>query len=197
VSAAKARVSGAWVDTGASGLARLGGVSIPFGPEAGGPTLEAINWVAAPALTNVDDGPTAAYSMGCSFTVTTPKLCYGLRWRVPDSLITPAVGYFANLWQIAPDVQQKKQAIVPVAGGDQDFLWDAPVLLANTEQYTVGVTTVKYSFRAAASVGGFPFASPSGNVLANTGRLTDPANPDAPPSSSFASIYYVSPLVEV
>lgn len=197
MSTAKARVSGAWVDTGAAGSARVGGVSVPFGPDAGGPVLEAIDWVDVPTLTNADDGPTAAYHMGCQFTVVAAKPCYGLRWRVPDSLITPGVGYFATLYQIAPNFQHKKMAITPAAGGNQDFLWDAPVDLLTTEQYTVGVTTVKYTFRAAASVGGFPLASPSGNVVASTGRLSDPADPDAPPSSSFASIYYVSPLVEV
>lgn len=196
MTAAKIRVGGAWVDSTKVGKVRIGGAWVDFAP-AGGPSYEALNWISAPALTNADDGPTAAYHMGCSFTVGVSKPCYGVRWRVPDSLLTPGVGFYATLYQISPNIQHQKLSIAPVAGGDQDFLFAVPTTLLTTEQYSVGVTTIKYSFRSAASVGGFPFVSPSGNVSASTGRLSDPADPDSPPGSSFPSIYYVSPLVGV
>ena len=193
----KVRASGAWVTSDKVGAVRLSGAWVPFG-SAGGPTYEAIDWISAPTLTNADDGSTTVYNMGCRFTVTASKLCYGVRWRVPDSIITPPGGStYASLYRYSPLTQHAKQSFTPVPGGDQDILFTTPVTLLAGDPYVVGIFTVKYSFRAASSVGGFPFESPSGNVVADIGMLNASGNSDDMPASQFESIYYVSPLVEV
>lgn len=196
MSTAKARVSGAWVDTDLVGAARISSAWVPYGPDDEGPAYEAINWTTDLPAAFLDDGPTTEYHMGCAFTLNVAKPCYGVRWYVPTSLITPSGGYYMTLHQISPDIQIRKQLITPSGNDYMDFLWTVPTdPLLTTETYVVGITTIRYSYRAAGTVGGFPFPSPSGNVSAGIGRLASGGNPDVIPSSNFESIYYISPLI--
>lgn len=189
----KTRVSGAWVDSDRVGAVRYEGATIPYGPPS--VSYEAVNWVSPPTLTDATDSTT--YVMGCSFTVVTSKPCYGIRWRVTDTITTPGGSgqFYATLFSLSPNTKLAQKVFTPVAGGDQDILFDTPVTLSTSLTYTVSILTVRYSFRTASSVGGFPFSSPSGNVVASTGRLSTTTDPDTVPGGDFASIFYISPLV--
>lgn len=193
----RVRSSGAWVESDRVGAARYLGETISFGPEISEPAYEAVDWISPPG-SFLDDGPSEVYHMGCSFTLDVAKPCYGIRWYVPTALITPSGGFWMTLHQISPTIQIRKQLITPSGNDYMDFLWTTPTdPLATTETYVVGITTIRYSFRTAASVGGFPMQSPSGNINAQIGRLAAGGNPDVVPSSNFESIYYISPLIEV
>lgn len=193
MSTAKVRVSGAWVETELKGKHRVSSAWQDFGPS-GGATYEIIDWISAPALTDALDGPT--YAMGVQFTVVAGKPCYGISWRVPDTITpAPSAGYQAVLWSLSPTTQIIKQAFTPVAGNYQDILFGSPHSLVPGTQYVVSVLTNRYTFRAASSVGGFPLSSPSANVVGSTGKLSSTTDPDTVPAGDFASIYYISPLV--
>lgn len=185
------RVSGAWVDTQQAGMVRLSGSWTEFGPD--GLATEAVDWLSPPSSFG-DDGPT--YNMGCSFTVQENTICYGVQWRVPDSLVAPSGGiYYAALWSHSPNEKKEQKIFTPVAGGFQDIMFDDPYLLNTSESsgYIVSVLTRSYSFRA----GSFPYESPSGNVIVDSGRLAETADPDVIPGSTFTSVYYVSPITEI
>lgn len=189
----KARLSGIWVETSQTGSVRYEGSTVPYGPSEG-PSFEAINWTAEPTLTDASDGTT--YVMGCRFSVLASKPCYGIRWRVTDTLTpAPVAGYTATLFSISPTVKLAQEVFTPVAGGYQDILFTTPVTLDPGLQYTVSILTQRYSFRSAGTVGGFPFSSASGNVVADVGKLSETTDPNNVPAGDFASIYYVSPLV--
>ena len=190
----KARVSGAWVDTEAMGAVRVGGVTVPFGPS-GGPTLEDVTWPDPPASTNLDDGD--AYTMGIRFSLTAAKPIYGITWRVPDSVTTPAGGnHVATLWAVSDESLLATINFTPVPGGEQQILFSAPYTpLAAPVQYVAAVHTRKYVFR---NGGGIWPTSPSGNVITDQGKLVVNNNPAVYPGGTFGTPwYYVSPLVEV
>lgn len=192
----KARVSGAWVDTEATGAVRLGGVTVPFGPEPGGPTLESVTWPDPPTLTNADDNTT--YTMGIRFSLVTAKLCYGITWRVPDAVApTQFIGdHLAALWEVAGETRLAAQVFTPVPGGEQQILFAEPVALsAGPVQYVASVHTRRYVFR---NGGGVWPTSPSGNVVTDQGKLVADSPPTVYPGGTFGTPwYYVSPLVEV
>lgn len=156
---------------------------------------EAIDWPQPPTGTDADDGPTAAYVMGCQFTVSEVTECAGVRWRVPDSLITPpapASGHYATLWNLDGGGRQAIAAITPIPGGDQDFLFSSPVALVPGVNYAAAVLTVKYTYR---SGGGYPFETPSGVASSAGGKLSATSDQDDPPLGDTGLIFYVSPLI--
>jgi hypothetical protein len=132
--------------------------------------------------------------MGGHCAVSEEVPCPGLRWRVPDTVPAPSGGdFYASLWDYTAGVRVRHQVITPVAGGDQDFLWDAgPVTLDAAKEYVCQIWTRIYSFRSAG--GGFPVTSPNGILSMSIGKLTDD-DPDTLAASQFESYYYVSPLI--
>lgn len=193
MSTLRVRLDNSWIDSDKVGSVRYQGGSIAFGPS-GAPDYERLNWIEEPSLTNASDGPT--YNMGIRFTVLETKPCYGISWRVPDSVTAPSGGiFYASLYSVSPDIQIRKLAFTPTVGAYQDILFETPVDLNPALQYVVGVFTVNYVFRSAASVGGFPITSASGNIVADIGKLSETNDSDQVPGSNFASLYYVSPLV--
>lgn len=153
--------------------------------------VEAIDWLAPPALTNATDSTN--YAMGCSFTVDESVACPGLRWRVPDAIVpAPPGGYWGSLYQDGVG-RIKHVALSPVAGGEQDFAWDSPVTLSPGNTYTVQVHTQRYVFTGSSS---YPYATPSGVGEASTGRLSATNDPDVEATGNAAtSRFYVSPLL--
>jgi len=192
VSTLKARVSGAWVATAAVGKVRLGGVDIPFGG-APAPAYEALSWPAAPTFTDLSDG-TSTYNMGVQFSLVSGKNCVGVRWRVPDTVATPIGGpHSIALWRVSDLALLASKTFVPAPGGYQDVLFDAPAACSTGLEYVASIYTNHYVFRAAG--GNWPVTSPSGNVVADIGKLIADQPPNTYPSSSQNSYYYISPLI--
>lgn len=190
----RARVSGAWVDTDQVGSARVSGSWVDFGPS--GPSTEVVNWINPPTLTNGDDSTT--YNMGCAFTVTHDTECFGVEWRVPDTLTAPSGGvYTASLWAVSPNILRRTKTFTPVAGSTQRILFDSSYILNTSEGsgYIVSVVTRSYSFRSAP--GQFPFLSPSSNVSVSIGKLSETSDVNTIPGSNFESIFYISPVTSV
>jgi hypothetical protein len=193
----KARVSGAWVTTATAGAARLGGVTIPFPSGGGGPTYEALDFVDPPTLTTGNDS-NQDYNMGIRFSSAAARLCYGIRWRVPDVLAGGAPNggsWIASLWTTVGEIRVASKVFTPVAGSTQDILFDSPyALTALPELYVAAIFTRDYTFRPSA---GIDRQSPSGNIVGDQGKLAASGNPLTFPSSTFAAYYYISPLVGV
>jgi hypothetical protein len=195
----KARVNGEWVETEVSGSIRVGGVTIDFGPEEPPTDLyESLAWDLEPAGTNFED-PGETYNMGIRFGLVAAKPCYGIRWRVPDTLNTPPGGsHIVSLWRNSNQSLIAYKNIDPTPGGYQNFLFDTPTdPLATDDFYVASVYTKRYSFRA--SDGTYP-TSPSGNVIADEGRLKADNSGSVNqlyPAAAFSAIYYVSPLMGI
>jgi hypothetical protein len=195
MSTAKARVSGAWVDTELVGAARVSSAWVPYGPS-GSPATESLSWPFEPSLTDGNDNEN--YVMGGQFHLLTAKLCYGVRWKVPDSVETPSSGTHAvALWDLAP-LRLAYKTFTPVPGGYQDILFDSPVALSATPvEYVVSVLTRHYSFRSPTPSSGWLVESPSLNIRHNVSKLSASSDPTTFPGGSFSSWYYVSPIMEV
>jgi hypothetical protein len=195
MSTAKVRVSGAWVDTELTGKHRVAGAWEDFGPS-GGPTLETLSWPSPPSLTDGDDGEN--YSMGALFHLLESKLCYGVEWKVPDTVVNPSSGTHAvALWDLAP-IRLAYKTFTPVPGTVQQIIFDTPVsLLAAPSEYLVSVLTRHYSFRAPSPSSDWLVESPSLNIRHNSSRLSATSDPTTIPGGSFNAWYYVSPIMEV
>lgn len=152
---------------------------------------EAIAWPAEPSLTDANDAD-SAYNMGIKFAVTNPVNCVGVRWRVPDSVAAPAgTNHAVSLWVTAGEVRVALKIFTPTPGVYQDILFDTPVALTATPaEYVAAVYTNHYVYRAAAG----SVSTPSGNLVADQGRLTGGPNY---PTGVQSSWYYVSPILEV
>lgn len=201
MSTGKARVSGAWVDTALEGSARISGAWVPYGPT-GGPSYESVTWPNLPTNTDAIDGPTDYYALGAQFHLLTGKLCYGLRWRVPDTAPNPgAIPLTAALWSVATNDQLAVEDIIAVPGGFQDILWDTPVALSGAPaEYVVSVFTHHYTYSAPTPGSGWLVESPTLNIRHDGSRLTGPRT-DLPTTLSgwgaFNTWYYISPLIEI
>jgi hypothetical protein len=194
----RVKVNGIWVDTEVTGSIRVNGNTIEFGPEGSEAAYESLVWAQEPLGTDYEDVP-ESYNLGIRFSLGVSKPCYGVRWRVPDNLSTPPGGtHIISLWKSIGDTLITYKNVTPTPGGYQDFLFDTPTdPLATDDDYVAAVYTRKYVYRAAGGV--FP-SSPSGNVVADEGRLLNnnsgiianlyPANPQN-------ALYYVSPLIGV
>lgn len=193
----KTRVSGAWVDSDRVGSVRLGGSTIEYGPS-GSPSYEALAWGnPVPNLLDADDGSTR-YNMGVIFGVVAGKNCVGVQWRVPTNAPSPTntpfpVGHSVSLWNADTEVLMESKTFTPVPGGYQDIIFDTERALVPGTNYIAAVYTFHYVHRA----GSWPVTSPSGNIVADNGRLVADAGPSAFPSGTFNAWYYVSPLVLV
>lgn len=192
----RVRTSGAWVDTEATGSVRVSGTSVPFGPS--GVAYEGLTFPLGPTLTNGNDSG-QDYHMGIRFAVLASSLCYGVRWvRTPDSVALPPTGgeWLAEIWQVDTEAKIAEKAFVPTASTDNfDILFDDPVaLIASPQLYTVSIFTEDYVYR---NSGGVEIESPSGNIIADQGRLAATTNPDAYPSGNQVAWYFVSPLIGV
>lgn len=189
----KIRVAGAWVDSNRQGKVNYQGSDLAYGPPAG-PTYETIN-LGTPTLTDLQDGD-QAYNMGMEFSIVASRLAYGVSWRVPDSVVTPPGGTHAvAIWNDDTNTRVGYKEFTPVPGGFQDILFDTPITVSNGINYVVSVYTMKYVFKAGAPSG---LTSPSGNIVAGTGRLAtyNGGAINAPiPEDSFSSTYFVSPLL--
>jgi hypothetical protein len=158
---------------------------------------EALAWPNPPTSTDLADG-SDAYNMGIEFAVLAARDCRGVSWRVPDSVATPPGGaHVASLWRVSDQTQLASKTFTPVPGGDQAVLFDAVVGLSTLERYIAAVYTVHYVFSAPTPSSGWTVTSPSGNVVADAGRLI-PFNggPGQFPNGTFNSWYYVGPLVD-
>lgn len=191
----KARVSGAWVDSDRVGSVRVSGDTIPFGPS-GSPDLETLAWPNPPTLTDGDDGEN--YVMGAVFHLLAPKLCYGVEWRVPDTVVNPTSGTHAvALWDLAP-IRLAYQPFTPIPGTVQQVLFDTPVaLVAAPAEFVVSVLTRHYSFRSPTPSSDWLVESPSLNIRHNSSRLSTTSDPNTIPGGAFNAWYYVSPIMEV
>ncbi len=191
MSTLRVKVNGEWVDTEITGSVRIGDTTIEFGPEAG-PTYESLAWPEEPSGTNFTDG-TLTYNMGIQFQLTNAKNCLGVRWRVPDSVETPnGQSHSVSLWNGTTRVVSKN--FVPAPGTYQDVFFDSPIALGSGITYIVTVFTQHYVFRSGDAL---PVSSPSGNVVADGGRLVEAAAAVEYPSGTYNALYYVSPIVEV
>lgn len=189
----KLRVAGAWVDSNRRGKVNYQGSDLVYGPPTG-PTYETVG-LGTPTLTDLQDGD-QAYNMGMEFSLVASRLAYGVRWRVPDSVVTPPAGTHAvAIWNDDTNVRVGYKEFTPVPGGFQDILFDSAVSVSSGVNYVVSVYTTKYVFKAGAPSG---LTSPSGNIVAGTGRLAgyNGGASNAPiPEDSFSSTYFVTPLV--
>lgn len=190
---AHARISGAWVDSDQAGMVRYGGSWESFGPS--GLAYEGLTWGTVPSNSNADDG-SQAYNMGLDFSIATARNCVGVQWRVPDSTPNPPGGTHAiSIWNFDTATRIAYKEFVPVPGDFRDILFDTPVALSTGVNYVAAVYTNHYSFRSGAPAG---LTSPSGNIVAGTGRLAgyNSGASSAPmPLDPFSSTYYVCPLV--
>jgi hypothetical protein len=158
---------------------------------------EALAWPNPPTSTDLADG-SDAYNMGIEFAVLVARDCRGISWRVPDSVVNPPGGaHVASLWRVADQALLQSKAFVPVPGGDQAIAFDAVVGLSPAERYIAAIYTNHYVFSAPTPSSGWTVTSPSGNVVADTGRLI-PFNggPGQFPNGTFNSWYYIGPLVD-
>lgn len=158
---------------------------------------EALDWAEEPSLTNADD--TQNYNMGIRFTVTEETSCLGAQWRVPDALAALINGhvYKVSIWNEVP-TRLAVAEFTPTPGVYQDVLFETPITLAPATNYIAAVYTRKYVFRASGGV--YP-STPSGNGVADVGRLTasnlGPDDPGSAPTGTSTGLFYVSPLLEV
>lgn len=149
-----------------------------------------------PTSPDLVDG-TQAYNMGIRFTSVAVRDCYGVRWRVPDTVSMPPGGTHAvSLWSEDTLTRLAYKEFTPVAGGYQDVLFDAPVSLSSGGAlYVAAVYTVHYSFSVRTVT---PISSPSGNLSGDVSRLAafNGGAQLAPfPSDQFGSPwYYVAPI---
>lgn len=153
-------------------------------------SVEALTWPGAPTSTDLVDGADL-YAMGVEFTVTEDQPVPGIRWRVPDTAPPPAGGHFVSLWRVTGGTRLAHKAITPTPGGEQDFLFDAPVTVTVAGgSYVAQVYTSHYVHRA----GAFPVSTPSGKAVASIGKLTSNSGPDVMAAGNQNAIYHVSPL---
>lgn len=197
----KARVGGAWVDTDQVGAVRVAGAWVPFAPPSG-PSYETLDWPNPPTETDANDGAGAYYALGAQFHLVTGKACLGVEWRVPDSAPDPgALSHRAALWDVATNNLLTSKSFAPVPGGDQEIMWDAPVVLDGAPaEYVVSVYTWHYVYSAPTPGSGWLVRSPSLNVRHEGSRLTGPRL-DYPTTLSgwgaFNTWYYIAPLIEL
>lgn len=158
-----------------------------------------------PTSTDLVDG-TQAYNMGIRFSsLAAGRPCYGVRWRVPDSVSTPPGGTHAvSIWSEDTLTRLAYQEFVPVPGGYQNVFFvdglgaPAPITLdAAPALYVAAVYTVHYVFASRTVT---PISSPSGNLSGDLGRLAsfNGGAATAPiPNDQFGTPwYYVSPIVD-
>jgi hypothetical protein len=154
---------------------------------------EELVWPGVPTDTDLVD-PGETYNMGIRFSLVNAKPCYGISWRVPDSVSTPPFGiHVAKIWRVSDEVQMASKEFTPTPGVSQQVLFDATVNLAALTNYVASVHTQHYVFRAS---GGVWPTSPSGNVVTDESRLVSSVNPATYPASAGSALYYVSPLIE-
>jgi Domain of unknown function (DUF4082) len=194
----KVRVSGAWVATDRKHKYRQSGAWVS-GPPSGGPTYEALTWPnTTPNLLNADDGATR-YNMGIRFKLTNTKNCVGIQWRAPTTTPSPTnatypVGHSVSLWNADTSTLIGSKAFTPTPAVYQDILFDTPYLLTGgLTEYIAAVYTFHYVHRA----GTWPVTSPSGNIVADKGRLIADQGPNRFPAGGFDAWYYVSPLISL
>jgi hypothetical protein len=151
-----------------------------------------------PTSPDLVDG-TQAYNMGIRFSSLAARLCYGVRWRVPDTVETPPGGTHAvSLWSQDSETRLAYKEFTPVPGGYQDILFDTPYLMdPNPALYVAAVYTVHYVFSNRTVPEVF---SPSGNLGGDLGRLAafNGGAATAPfPGEQFGTPwYYVSPIAD-
>lgn len=159
---------------------------------------EALTFPIEPTSTDLNDG-TQAYNMGIRFSSVASRSCYGVRWRVPDSVSTPPGGTHAvSIWSEDTATRLAYKEFTPVPGGYQTVLFDSPITLsASPALYVAAVYTVHYVFATRTVT---PISSPSGNLSGDLGRLAafNGGASSAPfPNDQFGTPwYYVSPVVD-
>jgi uncharacterized protein DUF4082 len=159
---------------------------------------EALTFPIEPTATDAVDG-TQAYNMGIRFTSAASRLCYGVRWRVPDSVSTPPGGTHAiSIWSEDTLTRLAYKEFTPVPGGYQDILFDAAITLdAAPALYVAAVYTVHYSFATRTVT---PISSPSGNLSGDLGRLASynggAALAPFPVDQFGTPWYYISPIAD-
>lgn len=194
MSRAKARVAGAWVDTDLVGAARVAGAWAPYGPPSG-PTYESLTWPNPPTSTALQDGVSTFYTMGIRFHLLAGKPCYGIRWRVPNTVTDPTAGHSAGLFNVTTQALLTYKDFTPVPGDYQDILFDTPyTLVAAPQEYVAAVWTRYYVHSAPTPASGWLVQSPSLNIRGDMGKLGGPPRMTFP-TGNFQAWYYVSPLV--
>ncbi len=187
----------AWVQSGLSGKVRHDGADISFAPPATGPLYESVSYSPLVGTNETDGG--ATYAMGLRFSLGVAKPCYGVRWRVPDTVAgeAPDDGYVARLWRIVGEVPVASKVFNPVGseGADLDILFDTPYNVLTGEYWIAAVLTRRYVYAPRSA---FPeLLSPSGNIHADEGKLGFSAGINTFPSSTQNTYYGVRPLIGV
>lgn len=159
--------------------------------------LESIAWPEPPTFTDLVD-PGQSYNMGIQFSHEDGGPCWGVEWRVPDTVSDPPGGtHAASIWEVASGTRVAYQEFVPVPGGLQDIEFTSkPTLDPAPALYVAAVYTTHYVFHARTVN---PVTSPSGKISADDGRLAafNGGATLAPyPADPFASWYYVSPIMD-
>lgn len=159
--------------------------------------LESIAWPSPPAFTDLVDGD-QSYNMGIRFSHQDGGPCWGVQWRVPDSVPPPAGGVHAvAIWDVATSTRVAYQEFIPVAGGFQSVEFTTkPTLNPAPALYVAAVYTLHYVFRAQSVPDVY---SPSGKIAADNGRLAASnvgANSAPYPGDPFTAWYYVSPIMD-
>lgn len=194
------RSGGAWLPSGLTGKARVGGVDVPFAPpDVGG--NESITWPAPPGVTDANDG-TQCYNMGRVFSLVADVPVLGVEWRVPDSVATPNGTHAVAIWANGTRVAYK--AITPTPGGLEQYLFDPADFLNGvgydglaTDDLLAAVYMNHYSYNTSEHIGA---ASLSGNIVAGE-MLLIPYNSGAAsapiPDNTTSLNFYVSPICAV
>lgn len=193
---AKVKINGVWLDTDLYGMVKAEGIFVPFGPETdpGTPTLESFVWPNEPTQTDLTDGPDAHYNMGIRFHLLQDSVCYGVRWRVPDSVVAPPGGHMVSLWNRTTELKVASKVFTPTPGGYQNVLFDEPIdLVSAPQEYVAAVYTNHYVYSAPTPNVDWLVESPSLNLRGDLGKL---AVGEIYPASDFQAWYYVSPLIE-
>jgi len=159
--------------------------------------LESIAWPATPAFTDLVD-PGQSYNMGIRFSHEDGGPCWGVQWRVPDTVTDPPGGTHAvAIWDVATASRVAYEEFTPVPGGLQSVEFTTkPTLDPAPALYVATVYTTHYVFRSPSTS---EVTSPSGKIVADNGRLIgfNGGAPLAPyPPDPFNAWYYVSPIMD-
>lgn len=194
MTAIKARIGGAWVDTTKTGKARIGGAWVDYGPAS---TYETITWPTPPSLPDGNDAA-QTYNLGLLWSLSGS----GGSWignvlnPAPLSHVAPAGGTnYTQAWNYdTSTLLTPSQAILPAAGGGkQEFLFDTPVAVTLGVAYMSAFYTQNYAFLANPL---WDEVSPSGRIHADRGILrTDNSGSANIPDTLTDSIYFISPMI--
>lgn len=142
---AKARVSGAWVDTDLVGAYRLGGVTTPFAPPDDPPAGETLFGDTVPVDLDLTDG--TAYTMGTRFTPAVNGEATHGRWHFPTTIPHASNPVLVGIYRNSDEVLLgwTEFPLGATLGAWNQVAYSSPIALtAGTEYTTVIHTPARY-----------------------------------------------------